>query len=41
MIFEQVSTIDAPDDVGDFAAGVGIGLAMVGLGVAAAALFMS
>lgn len=41
MIFEQVNTIDAPDNVGDFAAGVGIGLGMVALGVAAAALFVS
>lgn len=41
MIFEQMNTIDAPDDVADFAAGVAIGIGLVGIGLAAAALFVS
>ncbi len=31
MIFQEMNTIDAPDDVGDFASGVLIGLAIVAL----------
>jgi len=34
MVFQEVNTIDAPDNVADFANGVMIGLAIVALAVA-------